>query len=59
MRNVKSQRAIEKLGARREGVLRRYQRRANGEMRDTVLYSVTAAEWPEVRERLAARLAGG
>jgi ribosomal-protein-alanine N-acetyltransferase len=56
--NVHSQRAIEKLGAVREGVLRRYQIRSNGVIRDTVMYSILAEEWPEVRARLEARLAG-
>lgn len=57
LRNVQSQRAIEKLGAVREGVLRRYQIRSNGEVRDTVVYSVLAGEWPAVKARLEARLA--
>jgi N-acetyltransferase len=55
--NLHSQRAIEKLGARREGVLRRYQVRADGTARDTVMYSVTAEEWPAVKAGLEARLA--
>ena len=50
--NLRSQRAIEKLGAVREGVLRRHQRRQDGSLRDTVMYSVTADEWPGVRARL-------
>lgn len=58
IRNLRSQRAITKLGATYEGVLRRYQRRADGTMRDTVFFSVTAEEWPSVRERLTQRLAG-
>lgn len=57
LRNIHSQRAIEKLGAVREGVLRRYQIRSNGEVRDTVVYSVLAGEWPAVKARLEARLA--
>jgi RimJ/RimL family protein N-acetyltransferase len=57
LRNLQSQRAVEKLGAAREGVLRRYQIRSNGMVRDTVVYSVLAEEWPEVRARLEARLA--
>jgi N-acetyltransferase len=57
VRNVRSQRAIERLGASHEGTLRRYQRRADGSMRDTVVFSVTAEEWPEVRRRLLERLA--
>lgn len=58
IRNRRSQAAIAKLGAAYEGVLRRYQRRADGTVRDTVMYSVTAEEWPAVQERLRARLAG-
>jgi RimJ/RimL family protein N-acetyltransferase len=57
LRNVHSQRAIEKLGAVREGVLRRYQIRSNGETRDTVMYSVLSDEWPDLKARLEARLA--
>ncbi|HEX9941966.1 MAG TPA: GNAT family protein [Thermoanaerobaculia bacterium] len=57
LNNVHSQRAIEKLGARREGVLRRYQMRSNGFIRDTVMYSILAEEWPEVKARLEERLA--
>ena len=57
IRNRRSQAAIAKLGASYEGVLRRYQRRQDGTVRDTVMYSVTAEEWPAVRERLRARLA--
>ncbi len=55
-RNLHSQRAIEKLGARREGVLRNYQIRADGTPRDTVMYAITAEDWPEVRAGLWARL---
>jgi N-acetyltransferase len=54
--NLHSQRAIEKLGARREGVLRKYQIRSNGTVRDTVVYSLLAEEWPEVKAGLEARL---
>lgn len=58
VRNVRSQQAIARLGARYEGTLRRYQRRSDGTVRDTVLFSVLAEEWPAVREGLRARLAG-
>lgn len=58
LNNLHSQRAIEKLGAQREGVLRRYQTRANGTIRDTVMYSVIDEEWPAVKAGLEARLAG-
>lgn len=56
VRNLRSQAAIERLGAKKEGVLRRYQRRADDSMRDTVMYSVIADEWPQVKEGLLARL---
>jgi RimJ/RimL family protein N-acetyltransferase len=56
VRNVRSQQAIARLGARYEGTLRRYQRRADGTVRDTVLFSVVAEEWPAVRDGLRARL---
>lgn len=55
-RNLQSQRAIEKLGAVKEGVLRNYQIRADGYVRDTVMYSVIDKEWASVKERLEARL---
>ena len=54
-RNERSQRAMEKMGATREGVLRRHILCWTGEWRDTVWYSVLRTEWPGVRERLAAR----
>ena len=56
LNNLHSQRAIEKLGAQREGVLRRFQMRSNGTLRDTVMYSILAEEWPEVKARLEERL---
>jgi RimJ/RimL family protein N-acetyltransferase len=55
VRNQRSQRAIARLGARYEGTLRRYQRREDGTVRDTVLFSITAEEWPAVRAGLLAR----
>ena len=58
VRNVRSQEAIARLGARYEGTLRRYQRRRDGSVRDTVMFSVTAEDWPLVRDRLRARLGG-
>ena len=54
--NAHSQAAIAKLGARREGVLRRHMRREDGTFRDTVVYSILADEWPDVRAGLRARL---
>jgi RimJ/RimL family protein N-acetyltransferase len=56
-RNERSQRAIERIGGVREGVLRRHHRLPDGFIRDTVYYSILSDEWPEVRERLRARLA--
>ena len=55
--NTRSQAAIAKLGARREGVLRRHLRREDGTFRDTVVFSVLVDEWPDVRAGLRARLA--
>jgi RimJ/RimL family protein N-acetyltransferase len=56
-RNVQSQAAIERLGAVREGVLRKYQLVHDGTLRDTVLYSIIAEEWPAVKSRLEELLA--
>jgi ubiquinone/menaquinone biosynthesis C-methylase UbiE len=56
--NARSQAAIAKLGADREGVLRAHMVTQGGRLRDSVLFAITAAEWPEVKRRLAARLAG-
>lgn len=56
IRNLRSRNAIERLGARFEGVLRRYQRRTDGTVRDTVMYSVIAEDWPVVRDGLVARI---
>ncbi len=58
IRNVRSQQAIARLGATYEGVLRRYQRRADGTVRDTVLFSITVEEWPKVQTRLEERVYG-
>ena len=55
-RNVQSQRAIEKLGAVREGVLRKHMTMPDGYVRDTVMYSITDEEWPVVKKRLQQRL---
>ena len=54
--NLHSQAAIAKLGAQREGVLRRHVRRADGSWRDTVIFSVLIDEWPGVRAGLDARV---
>lgn len=53
IRNLKSQKAIERLGARREGVLRAHRVRPDGTIRDTVVYSLTGPEWPAVRTALS------
>ena len=52
----RSQQAIHRLGATYEGVLRRYNRRRDGSVRDTVMFSVIAEEWPRVRDGLADRV---
>jgi RimJ/RimL family protein N-acetyltransferase len=54
--NFASQRAIERLGARKDGVLRHHALRRDGTMRDTVMYSLAAGEWPEVRAHLQYQL---
>lgn len=55
--NVRSQRAIEALGAKKDGVIRHFGIRKDGSARDTVIYSILAAEWPDVRRHLELRLA--
>ena len=50
--NNQSRRAIERLGAQLDGILRAHQRGADGSLRDTAVYSITAAEWPTVRAHL-------
>lgn len=54
--NVRSQRAIEGLGAKRDGVIRHSKMRADGTVRDTVMYSILASEWFDVRRHLELRL---
>jgi RimJ/RimL family protein N-acetyltransferase len=54
--NFASQRAIAALGARKDGVIRHHQARRDGSARDTHIYSVLAAEWPDVRRHLRLRL---
>lgn len=54
--NLDSQRAIERLGAKRDGVLRAHKRRPDGSLRDTVCYSILATEWPDVDRWLQLRL---
>lgn len=50
--NVRSRRAIERLGAQLDGMLRAHQRLSDGSLRDTAVYSITAAEWPTIRTHL-------
>ena len=57
-RNVQSQGAMEKLGCNKEGVLRKHVICRDGYIRDSVFYSIVDSEWPEVKERLLARLEG-
>ena len=57
--NFRSQRAIEALGAKRDGVLRHHQARRDGTARDTHLYSILATEWRDVKRHLIARLVRG
>jgi RimJ/RimL family protein N-acetyltransferase len=54
--NTQSRRAIERLGAQLDGVLRAHQVSADGSLRDTAVYSITAVEWPAVRSHLAWQL---
>lgn len=58
-RNLRSQAAIERLGAQRDGILRAHRRHKDGTLRDTHVYSITAPEWAAIRARLDARLAAG
>ena len=55
--NFASQRAIERLGARKDGVLRHHAVRRDGTIRDTVMYSMSIGEWPEAKAELQSRLA--
>lgn len=55
-RNEKAQRAIERLGAVKEGVLRNERKLPNGYVRDAVVYSIISSEWPGVKEQLLEKL---
>jgi len=55
-RNIRSQAAIERIGATREGLLRGYQRVWTGRQRDTAMFSITAPEWPAVKAALEEKL---
>lgn len=59
VRNLRSQQAIERLGAKREGVFRKHLVLSDGHVRDSVFYSITDDEWPAVRARLEGLLAQG
>ncbi|MGY8829742.1 MAG: GNAT family N-acetyltransferase, partial [Pseudomonadales bacterium] len=56
--NLRAQRAIEKLGAQREGLLRNHRRLADGRLDDSVLYSITDHDWPAIKQQLEARFSG-
>lgn len=56
IRNTRAQAAIERLGAEREGVLRKHRRRTDGTWRDTVVYALIDDDWPAAKHTLAARL---
>jgi RimJ/RimL family protein N-acetyltransferase len=55
--NFASQQAIEALGAKKDGVIRHHRARRDGSVRDTVMYSIIASEWPDVKRHLEMRLA--
>ncbi|MBH0345014.1 GNAT family N-acetyltransferase [Bacillus pacificus] len=57
LRNEKAQRAIERLGAVKEGVLRNERQLPSGYVRDAVVYSIIASEWPVIKEQLLKKLA--
>lgn len=54
--NFASQRAIEALGARKDGVLRHHRARSDGSVRDSVMYSILASEWPDVKKHITGRM---
>jgi RimJ/RimL family protein N-acetyltransferase len=54
--NLRSRAAIERLGAKQDGILRQHMRMPDGHLRDTVVYSILDSEWPEVRANLMQRL---
>ena len=54
--NFRSQRAIEALGAKKDGVIRHHRQRRDGSVRDTVIYSILAGEWLDLRKHLELRL---
>ena len=54
--NYRSQKAIERLGAKRDGIIRNHALRKDGTIRDTVMYSVLSSEWPEIKANLLNKL---
>ncbi|HRH37098.1 MAG TPA: GNAT family protein [Flavobacteriales bacterium] len=54
--NTRSQRAIERIGAKQDGILRNHMRMPNGAVRDTCVYSILPAEWPAVKQNLLSKL---
>ncbi|MFD0975092.1 GNAT family N-acetyltransferase [Plantactinospora endophytica] len=56
VRNERARAAIERLGATREGTMRKHRRRADGTWRDTLIYAITDDDWPRVKDHLAGRL---
>lgn len=59
IKNLRSQNAIERLGAQKEGVFRRHRKRADGTFRDSVFFAMLKDEWPAAKGRLTERLARG
>lgn len=57
--NFASQKAIGEIGAKRDGVIRHHRPRRDGSVRDTVMFSILAGEWPDVKKHLEGRLARG
>jgi RimJ/RimL family protein N-acetyltransferase len=56
LRNERSQKAIERIGAKKEGVLRNHMILPDGRYRDSVFYSILDSEWPEVKKKIAGML---
>ncbi len=56
LRNVRSQRALERIGATQEGILRNHMINPDGYIRNSVFYSIIASEWPSVKENLESKL---
>jgi RimJ/RimL family protein N-acetyltransferase len=55
-KNIRSQKALERIGAKKEGVLRSHMIMPNGEMRDSVIYSILPKEWPTIKQNLLEKL---